>query len=48
MQLFSHLEGIVVAPTIIILSKRGIIDIIINKRSVSLNDLSSKENVQML
>ena len=47
MQLFSHLEGIVVAPTIIILSKRGIIDIIINKRSVSLNDLSSKENVQM-
>lgn len=46
-QLFSHLEGIVVAPTIVTLSDNKIIDSLINMKKVSLSSISESQNVQI-
>ena len=46
-QLFTHLEGIVIIPTILSLSKNGIIKKILKTRQVCLNDfLKNKKNIQ--
>ena len=46
MQLFSHLEGIVIAPTIETLSRNKIIDTLIDIKRVSLSSISVSKNVQ--
>ena len=46
MQLFSHLEGIVIAPTIETLSRNKIIDTLIDMKKVSLNSISVSKNIQ--
>ena len=46
-QLFSHLEGIVVAPTIVTLSDNKIIDSLIKMKKISLNSISKSQNVQI-
>ena len=46
-QLFLHLEGIAVAPTIITLSDNKIIDSLINLKKVSLSSIAESKNVQI-
>ena len=45
-QLFSHLDGIAVAPTIMALYNHGVLDIILNKNDISLNSLSMEKSAQ--
>ena len=46
-QLFSHLEGIAVVPTVNTLFKNGIIDTILTDNEVSLKSLSLNKKAQM-
>ena len=45
-QLFSHLEGIAVAPTLAALFNHGVIDSILNKNNIFLNSLSMEKSAQ--
>jgi SAM-dependent methyltransferase len=45
-RLFSHLEGIVVIPTFLVLNKFGIIKKIKSQKNISLNLLSNEESIQ--
>ena len=45
-KLFSHLEGIVVIPTFLVLDKFGIIEKIESQKNISLSLLSNKESIQ--
>ena len=45
-QLFSHLEGITVVPTLTTLFNYGVIDIILSKNSISLKSLSMDKKAQ--
>lgn len=41
-QLFRHLDGIVVAPSAFVLAKHGVLDYVLAKERVNLNELSAK------
>ena len=45
-QLFSHLEGIAVAPTLTTLFNHGVIDSILNQNNTSLSSLSMEKSAQ--
>ena len=45
-RLFSHLEGIVVIPTFLVLNKFGIIKKIKSQKNISLSLLSNEESIQ--